>query len=74
MGGDFKATSGCSSAETITLTFAATQTDGYSCEAHDMNTPATLINETSTNATTVTFTLAGAMATNDVAVWKCVGY
>src|SRR5208282_5246677 len=72
--GSFKAASGCSSTQTVILTFAASQTDGYACDAHDMNTPTTLINQTATNATSVTFTLAGAMATNDVATWKCVGY
>ncbi len=76
MAGSFESASsgGCSSTETVIMTFSATQVHGYECDAHDMNTPATFIDETATSATSATFTLSGAMAANDVVVWKCIGF
>ncbi len=69
--GSFKASAACSCGS-VTLTFAATQPNGYVCDAHDMTTPTDLINQTATSTTSVTFT--GTMAANDLVVWKCVGF
>ncbi len=78
MAGSFKAVSGCANGTTVIITFAPTspaQVDGYSCDAHDTTTPATLLNQTGAASTTsATLTLSGAMAANDVATWKCIGF
>jgi hypothetical protein len=71
MAGGFKASAACSGG-TVILTFAATQTGGYACDAHDETTPADALNETAHSTTSVTFT--GSMAANDVVVWKCIGF
>ncbi len=69
--GSFKnSSSACTG--TVILTFAATQTHGYSCDAHDTTTLTGAINQSGVSPTSVTF--SGAMAANDVIVWKCFGF
>ena len=69
--GSFKANGACSGG-TVVLTFAATQANGWACDAHDETTPADLMNQTAHTTTSATFT--GTMAANDVVVWKCIGF
>ena len=69
--GSFKAYGACTGG-TVILTFAATQANGYACDAHDETTPADLLNQTA--HTTASVSLTGTMAAGDVVVWKCVGF
>ncbi len=69
--GSFKASTACSSG-TVILTFAATQPNGYVCEAQDETTSADVLKQTAHSATSVTFT--GTMASGDNVVWKCFGF
>ncbi len=71
MAGSFKASAACSNG-TVILTFAATQTHGYSCDAHDTTALTDALNQSGVSPTSVTF--SGVMAANDVIVWKCVGF
>ena len=71
MAGSFKASAACSSG-TVILTFAATQANGYVCEAQDETTPADTLRQTAHSTTSVTF--AATMTANDVVAWKCVGF
>ncbi|RBP18319.1 pectate lyase-like protein [Roseiarcus fermentans] len=69
--GSFKASAPCAGG-TVTLAFAATQANGYACDAHDETTPLDILNQTAHTTTAVT--LAGSMANGDIVVWKCVGF
>ncbi len=69
--GSFKASGVCAGG-TVTLTFAAAQANGYACDAHNLTTPASAIDETAYSTTGVTFTAT--MAGDDLIVWKCTGF
>lgn len=49
-----------------------TGSNGYACNAEDRTTPADLLTQTASSATSVTFT--GSTALNDVVQFFCVGY
>jgi hypothetical protein len=63
--------SGTSGTCTVTLTFAITAPNGWSCWAQD-TTHANTINQTANSPTTATF--SGPTTTGDVIAWGCVGY
>lgn len=69
--GSFKANGVCS-ASTVILTFANTAANGWSCDAHDLTTPADLMNQTAYTTTTATFT--GTMANLDLVTFKCTAF
>jgi hypothetical protein len=69
--GTFKANGACTSS-TVILTFNTNAPTGFTCDTHDITTPAQSMNETSTTISTVTFT--GTMLTGDVVAWKCEGF
>jgi hypothetical protein len=72
--GSFKANGACS-AGTIILTLNAlvTPANGWVCDAHNLNTPSNLINQTAYTTSTVTFS-AVTMAAADLVTFKCVGF
>jgi hypothetical protein len=69
-----KMTSGATGACTFTVTMGNTATapNGWACKANDLTTPADLINETATTATTAGF--VGTTVTGDAINFFCEGY
>lgn len=72
--GSFKANGACSSG-TLILTLNATvnPTNGWVCDAHDLTTPTSLINQTAYTTSTATFS-GVTMAASDLVAFKCVGF
>jgi hypothetical protein len=64
----------CAVTNTWTLSAMPTAPNGYACSANDRTTPATLLQETSTSATTAVFTFSGTTGATDVLQFDCIGY
>jgi hypothetical protein len=69
--GTFTANGACVGG-TVTLDFSQTTPHGFNCTAHNLTAPTSLMNETATSASQVTFT--GSMADNNVVAFSCMGY
>ncbi len=69
--GSFKANRACS-AGTVILTFSVGAPNGWTCEAHDLTTPANALNETAYTPTGCT--LSGSMAASDLVTFSAVGF
>jgi hypothetical protein len=67
-----KFVSGTTGTCTVTITLGTTATNGFSCWANDLTTPADIIKQTAT--TTTTATIAGTTASGDVLNWGCIAY
>jgi hypothetical protein len=67
-------TGACAATNTWTLSVMPTAPTGYSCDADDRTTPAALVQQTSTSATTAVFTFSGTTGATDVLQYKCVAY
>jgi hypothetical protein len=68
-------TAACPAADTVTLTFKTAAATGWSCFAMNRNTPANLMQETSTSTTTAVFTAAGTTSgATDVIQYACTAY
>lgn len=70
--GSFKCT-GTTGASTVTITFATTQANGYSCVVQDETTRANLLQQTSHTATTCVLT-ATSVTQNDVMAFSAIGF
>ena len=69
-------TGACAAANTLVFTVMPTVPTGYNCTAQDRTQPATLLNETATSTSGVTFTVSGTTSGGtDVIQWSCpMGY
>lgn len=67
-----KFASGTTGTCTVTITPGITATNGFTCDAHDLTTPADVINQTATSTTTAT--ISGTTASGDVVTWKCAAF
>jgi hypothetical protein len=63
--------SGTSGTCTVTLTLP-TAAHGWTCDAHDLTTPADLINQTGTTITSAT--ISGTTVSGDTITFKCMGW
>jgi hypothetical protein len=64
--------SGTTGTVTVTVTPGDTATSGYTCDAHDLTTPADSFSQTAYTQTTAT--LSGTLVTNDLVTWKCASF
>lgn len=71
LAGRFQMNGACA-AGTVIATFASSAAHGFTCDAHDITTPADTVNETAYSTNSVTLT--GTMANSDVVVFKCIGF
>lgn len=68
-------TGACAATNTLTLSVMPTQKHGYTCEAHDRTTPATLVNQTGGSTTSAVFTFAATTSgSTDVIQYDCRGF
>ena len=67
-----KFTSGVSGTCTVTITLGVTTFGGWACSAHDLTTPADVINQTAFTNTTAT--LSGTTVSGDLITYNCVGF
>lgn len=59
-------------AQTVIITFAFTAPTGWSCNAHDLSTPADALNQTASSTTTATLT--GTTVASDTISFNCMAY
>ena len=72
--GKFSMNGACSAAGTVILAISSYQaTGGWTCDTHDLTTPADNLNETATTTSTITFTTSTGLASGDVIRFKCTG-
>lgn len=69
--GSFKANGACA-AGTITLAFATTSPNGWSCTANDLTTTTNTVQQTGYTTTSATF--KATMAASDIVTFNCVGF
>jgi hypothetical protein len=68
-------TAACAATDTVTLTFKTAAATGWSCFAMNRNTPANLMQETSTSTTTAVLAAAGTTSgATDVIQYDCTAY
>lgn len=67
-----KFASGTTGTCTVTITPGITAPNGWTCDAHDLTTPANVINQT--RSTTTTCTISGPTSLGDVITWKGVAF
>ncbi len=73
--GSFVIPAGNCAGTTTVIASMPTATNGWSCDAHNLNTPTSIVDQTATGAATVTFTIRTVTSNAaDVVVWKCMGY
>ncbi len=73
--GSFAIPAGNCAAATTVIVALPTATNGWSCDAHNLNTPTSIVDQTATAAATITFTIRTVTSNAaDVVVWKCMGY
>jgi len=70
--GSFTAT--CTLGQNVVMTFPFPAPNGWSCDAHDLTTPADTINQSATTATSATLTDAVATGAGDTISFKCAAY
>jgi hypothetical protein len=65
----------CAAGTTVTLTMAVGAPTGFVCDAHNLNTPTSIIDQTAVAASSVTFTIRTVNSSaGDVVLFKCQGY
>lgn len=74
--GDFAIPAGnCAATTTVIMAFAITAPTGWACDAHNLTTPTSIIDQTGKSATGATFTIRSVTAVAaDVVTFKCEGY
>lgn len=64
----------CVATNTMALTVMPTAPTGYACDAIDRTLGSSLLTETATTTTSVTFTFGGTTGATDVLAYKCIAY
>lgn len=64
----------CAATNTLALTVMPTAPTGYACDAIDRTLGSSLLTETGTTTTSVTFTFGGTTGATDVLAYKCLAY
>lgn len=64
--------SGTTGTCTVTITPGITAPNGWTCDVHDLTTPADVVNQTASSTTTAT--ISGTTISGDVITWKCVAF
>jgi len=65
----------CVAGTTVIVGIVPTAVNGYACDAHDLTTPTSIFDQTTTGANSITFTIRSVTANAaDVVTWKCMAY
>ncbi len=73
--GSFAIPAGNCAGATTVIVALPTATNGWACDAHNLNTPTSILDQTATAAATITFTIRTVTSNAaDAVVWKCMGY